>query len=71
MKTEFGYHIIKVTDRKPAIVRALTDPDVYKEIESALVREQAEVAGAAERRCAGCRSRRRRRSSTRPPRREA
>ncbi len=42
VKTEFGYHIIKVTDRKPAIVRAVTDPDVYKEIESALMREQAE-----------------------------
>ena len=27
VKTEFGYHIIKVTDRKPAIVRPLTDPD--------------------------------------------
>jgi peptidyl-prolyl cis-trans isomerase D len=43
VKTEFGYHIIKVTDRKPAIVRQLSDPDVYKEIESTLVREQAEV----------------------------
>jgi peptidyl-prolyl cis-trans isomerase D len=43
VKTEFGYHIIKLTDRKPAIVRQMTDPDVYKEIETALVREQAEV----------------------------
>jgi peptidyl-prolyl cis-trans isomerase D len=43
VKTEFGYHIIKLTDRKPAIVRPLSDPDVYKEIESALVREQAEL----------------------------
>ena len=43
VKTEFGYHIIKVTDRKPAIVRAVTDPDVYKEIESALLRDQAEI----------------------------
>jgi peptidyl-prolyl cis-trans isomerase D len=43
VKTEFGYHIIKVTDRKPAIVRPLSDPDVYKEIESTLVREQAEM----------------------------
>ena len=42
VKTEFGYHIIKVTDRKPAIVRPVTDPDVYKEIESALARAQAE-----------------------------
>ncbi len=43
VKTEFGYHIIKLTDRKPAIVRPVTDPDVYKEIESALLREQAEA----------------------------
>jgi peptidyl-prolyl cis-trans isomerase D len=43
VKTEFGYHIIKLTDRKPAIVRPITDPDVYKEIESALLREQAEA----------------------------
>ncbi|HKY21585.1 MAG TPA: peptidylprolyl isomerase [Vicinamibacterales bacterium] len=42
VKTEFGYHIIKVTDRKPAIVRALSEPDVYKEIETQLLREQAE-----------------------------
>ncbi|HUP41095.1 MAG TPA: peptidylprolyl isomerase [Vicinamibacterales bacterium] len=43
VKTEFGYHIIKLTDRKPAIVRPVTDPDVYKEIESALLRDQAEA----------------------------
>jgi peptidyl-prolyl cis-trans isomerase D len=43
VKTEFGYHIIKLTDRKPAIVRQLSDPEVYKEIESALLREQAEL----------------------------
>jgi peptidyl-prolyl cis-trans isomerase D len=43
VKTEFGYHIIKLTDRKPAIVRPITDPDVFKEIESALLREQAEA----------------------------
>jgi peptidyl-prolyl cis-trans isomerase D len=43
VKTEFGYHIIKVTDRKPAIVRPVTDPAVYKEIETALVRQQAEA----------------------------
>ena len=43
VKTEFGYHIIKLTDRKPAIVRPVSDPAVYKEIEDALVREQAEA----------------------------
>ncbi len=43
VKTEFGYHIIKLTDRKPAIVRAVSDPGVYKEIESTLLREQAEA----------------------------
>jgi peptidyl-prolyl cis-trans isomerase D len=43
VKTEFGYHIIKLTDRKPAIVRQVTDPAVYKEIESTLLREQAEA----------------------------
>ena len=46
VKTEFGYHIIKLTDRKPAIVRPLSDPAVYKEIESALLREQAEAQAA-------------------------
>ncbi len=45
VKTEFGYHIIKMTDRKPAIVRPVSDPAVYKEIETALLREQAEAAG--------------------------
>jgi peptidyl-prolyl cis-trans isomerase D len=43
VKTEFGYHIIKLTDRKPAIVRPLTDPAVYKEIEDTLLRDQAEA----------------------------
>lgn len=43
VKTQFGYHIIKVTDRKPAIVRPLTDPQVYSEIETQIVREQAET----------------------------
>jgi peptidyl-prolyl cis-trans isomerase D len=43
VKTEFGYHIIKVTDRKAAIVRPLSDPAVYKEIETALFRQQAEA----------------------------
>jgi peptidyl-prolyl cis-trans isomerase D len=46
VKTEFGYHIIKLTDRKPAIVRSVTDPAVYKEIESTLLREQAEAQAA-------------------------
>ncbi len=46
VKTEFGYHIIKVIDRKPAIVRPLSDPAVYKEIESALLRDQAEAQAA-------------------------
>ena len=43
VKTEFGYHIIKLTDRKPAIVRPLSEPAVYQEIESALLRERAEA----------------------------
>ena len=43
VKTEFGYHIIKLTDRKPAIVRPVSDPAVYKEIEGTLLREQAEA----------------------------
>jgi peptidyl-prolyl cis-trans isomerase D len=43
VKTEFGYHIIKLTDRKPAIVRPVSDPAVYKEIEDTLLREQAEA----------------------------
>jgi peptidyl-prolyl cis-trans isomerase D len=46
VKTEFGYHIIKVTDRKPAVVRPITDPDVYKEIETELMREQTEQQAA-------------------------
>ena len=46
VKTEFGYHIIKLVDRKPAIVRPLTDPDVYKEIEGELLREQTEQQAA-------------------------
>ena len=46
VKTEFGYHIIKMTDRKPAIVRSVSDPAVYKEIESALLRDQAEAQAA-------------------------
>jgi peptidyl-prolyl cis-trans isomerase D len=46
VKTEFGYHIIRVTDRKAAIVRPITDPDVYKEIEGQLLREQSETQAA-------------------------
>ena len=46
VKTEFGYHIIKLTDRKPAIVRAISDPEVYKEIETQLLRDQAEAQAA-------------------------
>ena len=46
VKTEFGYHIIKLTDRKPAIVRQVSDPAVYKEIETTLLREQAEAQAA-------------------------
>jgi peptidyl-prolyl cis-trans isomerase D len=46
VKTEFGYHIIKLTDRKPAIVRQLTDPEVYKEIEAELLREQSDQQAA-------------------------
>jgi peptidyl-prolyl cis-trans isomerase D len=42
VKTEFGYHIIKLTERRPAVVRPLSDPDVQKEIESQLFREQTE-----------------------------
>ena len=43
VKTEFGYHIIKLTDRKPAIVRPVSDPTVYKEIEGTLLREQTDA----------------------------
>ncbi len=46
VKTEFGYHIIKLVDRKPAIVRPLTDPDVYKEIEAEILREQSDQQAA-------------------------
>jgi peptidyl-prolyl cis-trans isomerase D len=46
VKTEFGYHIIKLTDRKPAIVQQLSDPAIYKEIEGALLRDQAEAQAA-------------------------
>jgi peptidyl-prolyl cis-trans isomerase D len=46
VKTQFGYHIIKVTDRKPAIVRATSDPEVYKEIEAQVSRQQADTQAA-------------------------
>jgi peptidyl-prolyl cis-trans isomerase D len=46
VKTEFGYHVIKLIDRKPAVVRQLTDPAVYKEIETELLREQSEQQAA-------------------------
>ena len=46
VKTEFGYHIIKLTDRKPAIVRPLSEQAVYQEIEGALLRERAETQAA-------------------------
>ncbi|MCM3881668.1 MAG: SurA N-terminal domain-containing protein [Vicinamibacterales bacterium] len=46
VKTPFGYHIIKSTDRKPAIVRATSDPEVYKEIEAQVTRQQAEIQTA-------------------------
>ena len=46
VKTEFGFHIIKVIDRKPAIVRPVTDPDVYKELEAELLKEQGEQQAA-------------------------
>jgi peptidyl-prolyl cis-trans isomerase D len=43
VKTQFGYHIIKVTDRKPAITRDLKDAALYKEIETQVQRDQADV----------------------------
>jgi peptidyl-prolyl cis-trans isomerase D len=43
VKTQFGYHIIKVADRKPAIVRTLSDPALYGEIEAQLLRQQADT----------------------------
>ena len=46
VKTPFGYHIIKVTDRKPAIVRVLSDPAVYKEIEAQVLRGLADTQAA-------------------------
>ena len=49
VKTEFGYHIIKLTDRKPAIVRQLSEPAVYQEIESALLRDRAEAQATSAR----------------------
>ncbi|GIM45457.1 foldase protein PrsA [Collibacillus ludicampi] len=41
VKTQFGYHIIKVTDHKPAKEAKLDDPDVRKKIEDALKQQKA------------------------------
>jgi peptidyl-prolyl cis-trans isomerase D len=43
VKTQFGYHIIKVADRKPAITRDLKDAVLYKEIETQVQRDQSEA----------------------------
>jgi peptidyl-prolyl cis-trans isomerase D len=43
VKTQFGYHIIKVTDRKPAIVRDLKDPTLYSEIETSVLHDLADA----------------------------
>ena len=43
VKTPFGYHIIKVTDKKPTIVRTLNEPELYKEIETQVLGQQAET----------------------------
>ncbi len=43
VKTQFGYHIIKVTDRKPAITRDLSDPALYKEIETQVLHDLADA----------------------------
>ena len=49
VKTQFGYHIIRITDRKPAIVRSTADPELYKEIEELvqLLQADAQVAEQA------------------------
>jgi foldase protein PrsA len=41
VKTQFGYHIIKVTDHKAAKTAQLSDPDVRKKIEDALKQQKA------------------------------
>ena len=43
VKTQFGYHIIKVADRKPAITRDLKDAVLYKEIETQVQRDLSEA----------------------------
>ena len=43
VKTQFGFHIIKVTDRKPAITRGLDDASVYNEIETQVVHDLTEA----------------------------
>ena len=32
VKTQYGFHIIKLTDRKPEVKRTLGDPELYREI---------------------------------------
>ena len=55
VKTQFGYHIIKVTDRKPAITRDLKDAALYKEIELQVQHDQADdfVVGTGQTHSAG------------------
>ena len=53
VKTQFGYHIIKVTDKKPATTKPLAE--VRAQIEDQMKWERAQSRGAANRR----RSRRR------------
>jgi len=43
VKTQFGYHIIKVTDRKPAITRDLKDAALYSEIETQVLHDLADA----------------------------
>ena len=48
VKSQFGYHIIKVTDKKPAATKPLAE--VRSQIEDQLKWEQAQAAGAEARR---------------------
>ena len=41
VKTQFGFHIIKVTAKKPAMTRNVDDPAVYKEIEAQALKDLA------------------------------
>ncbi len=43
VKTQFGYHIIKVTDKKAAIKRDLSDSALYQEIETQVRHDMAEA----------------------------